>query len=192
MHDTFKLKESNDLIVVGPLKGTTRVGDAVYISNLDSDTEPNKPLHNNFNWKVPNNLTNEASDCQVALRIEGGSLLGIRKGTVLYTRTTSVKTVHDAYINAMGDCFVAQMELEYSWFRIRTIQHRCCYEVWRLFSWFQPKQLKESNEGQKQINYKKIERVAKQLIKKYLRQMKFTVFLINEQENQICFLPLKK
>ncbi|MDY4252297.1 MULTISPECIES: SseB family protein [unclassified Clostridium] len=166
VHDTFKLKESNDLIVVGPLKGTTRVGDAVYISNLDSDTEPTSLSTIISIEKVPNNLTNEASDCQVALRIEGGSLLGIRKGTVLYTRTTSVKTVHDAYINAMGDCFVAQMELDIPDSELEQFSIADCYEVWRLFSWFQSKTVKGTNEGQNQINYKKIERVAKQLIKK--------------------------
>lgn len=40
VRDTLNFKKSNDLIVVGPLKGTVRVGDAVYISNLGSDTEP--------------------------------------------------------------------------------------------------------------------------------------------------------
>ncbi len=166
VRDTLNLKKSNDLIVVGPLKGTVRVGDAVYISNLGSDTEPISLSTIVSIEKSPNIPTMEASDCEVALRIEKGSLLCIRKGTVLYTRITSGKEVHDAYISAMGDCYVAQMELDIPDTELELFSIADCYEVWRLFSWFQSKTIKEATEEQNQINYKKIERVAKQLIKK--------------------------
>lgn len=166
VRDTFKLKQSEDLVVVGPLKGTVRVGDSVYISNVGSDTEPIGLSTVIGIEKGPNSPTNEASDCQVALSIERGSILSIRKGTVLYTRTTSLKDVHDAYISAMGDSYVANMGLDIPDEELEQFSIADCYEVWRLFSWLQSKTEKGSTEEQNKINYKKIERVAKQLIKK--------------------------
>ena len=166
VRDTFKLKESDDLVVVGQLKGTVKVGDAVYISNVGSDTEPISLSTIIGIEKGPNDPVNEASDCHVTLHIERGSLLSIRKGSVLYTRTTSLKDVHDSYISSMGDSYVAQMKLDIPESDLEKFSIADCYEVWRLFSWFQSQTVQEKTEEEKQINYKKIERVARQLIKK--------------------------
>lgn len=166
VRDTFKLNKGRDLVVIGQLKGTVRVGDAVYISNVGSDTEPIGLSTIISIEKGPNGPTNEASDCRVALRIEKGSALCIRKGTVLYTRTTSLKDVHDAYISAMGDSYVANMDLDIPDEELEQFSIADCYEVWRLFSWLHSKTGKKLTEDQNKINYKKIERVAKQLIKK--------------------------
>lgn len=88
--DAKTVQES--LVVTGRVKGTIRVGDAVYISNPGEDND------NTFLTTIvgietaPNVMAKVASDCAVGVRLEKGKLYKIKKGTVLYTRDADSDT----------------------------------------------------------------------------------------------------
>ena len=88
--DAKTVQES--LVVTGRVKGTIRVGDAVYISNPGEDND-NTLLTTIVGIETaPNVMAMVASDCAVGVRLEKGKLYKIKKGTVLYTRDADSDT----------------------------------------------------------------------------------------------------
>ncbi len=85
--DVFPLKDSDDIVVVGKVKGKVTTGAAVYVSNMGEDddqiflttilgveTGPNKPVE-------------EATDTHVGLKIEKGKSLRQRTSPLHYKGT---------------------------------------------------------------------------------------------------------
>ena len=164
--DVFPLKDSDDIVVVGKVKGKVTTGAAVYVSNMGEDddqiflttilgveTGPNKPVE-------------EATDTHVGLKIEKGKSYHFKRGTVLYTRDQTTAAVHNAYISALGDIYVAGQNLELSDDDLATLSITDCAEIWRLFSWFHSKQ--EESDEQQQENRRKIDKLAAALCQKIL------------------------
>ncbi len=81
IEDTFKLKDSQDLVVVGQIKGTVRVGDNVYIEGAnENDLISIKGL------EIYRTRVKSATDTAVALCLENGAIRKISKGVVLHVK----------------------------------------------------------------------------------------------------------
>lgn len=103
VQDVFRLKDSQNFVVVGNMKGRAHVGHAVYISNPGADDDAILLTTIEGIEIRPNIAAQEATDCHVALCINNARQHSIRKSTVLFTRENSVKEVHDTYISTLGD-----------------------------------------------------------------------------------------
>lgn len=166
IQDIFALQNCDDVIVVGRLKGKVTVGDAVYISDMGDD-DAQIFLTTILGIETgPGISAKEASDCHVGLKIEKGKLHHLKRGMVLHTRDQSIAEVHNAYINALGDAYVTQQNLELSNEDIAALSITDCAEIWRLFSWLHSQ--KEESEEQQQDNHKKIDKLAAALCQKIL------------------------
>ena len=78
VEDTFRLNNSQDLIVVGQINGTVRTGDKVCIEGTSGNDQRLIKELDIFRTKV-----RIATNTKVALCLENGTQYGISKGTVL-------------------------------------------------------------------------------------------------------------
>ncbi len=100
VEDVFKLKGNDDLMVVGRVEGHICENDAIYVSNPADDDTPvglsvAKELY------IAQNKVKEVADGLVSVCVEGGAKLCLKPGTVIHSRSASVKSAHDAYINGL-------------------------------------------------------------------------------------------
>lgn len=169
VQDVFNLKDSQNLLVVGNMKGTVHVGDAVYISNPGTDDDGILLTTIDGIETEPHITVQEATDCHVALCVNNGRQHLIRKSTVLFTRDRSVKDVHDTYISVLGELFVMKQKLDLSDTELETLTITDCAEIWRLFTWFHTKVIKDESEETKKENREKVDRLAGVLCKKIMQ-----------------------
>lgn len=168
VREIFNFNDSNDLFVVGRLTGSIQSGERVCITN-PGDDERCVFLSTVINIKTtPGTATSTASDCQVGLRLEKGSLYKIRKGSVIYSKGSSADEIHNAYISALGDEFVAHKNLELSDQDLESLSITDCAEIWRLFTWFHTKTLHSDDELSKKKLFDKIDTLVNALCKKIL------------------------
>ena len=134
VEDTFRLKETLDLVVVGKVHGTIRSGVAVYISNRGDDDAPTN-LTTVVSLEKNRELVDSATDTFVGVRIEAGSKLNLKTGSVLYTRDISAKDVHDAYIHALGDGLIGFRHMKLEQADYDKLSLTDLVEVRRLYKW---------------------------------------------------------
>ncbi len=176
VHDTFKLQNSNDLVVVGRVKGTVNPGMAVYVSNFGDDNG-SILLTTVLGLEINQRPVGTATDCLVALKLEAGQKVDIKIGSIVHTRDISTKEVHEAYIAAIGDVYVMRKKLVLSDDEIAAMSITDCAEAWRLFNWFHSKNSANESEEERQAKRKKIEKLADALCKKILAADEiYTVF----------------
>ena len=176
VQDTFKLLNSNDLVVVGRVKGTVNPGMAVYVSNFGDDNG-SILVTTILGLEINQRPVDTATDCLVALKLEAGQKADIKIGSIVHTRDISTKEVHDAYISAIGDIYVMRKNLVLSDDEIASMSITDCAEAWRLFNWFHSKDSANESEEQKHVNRKKVEKLADALCKKILAADEiYTVF----------------
>lgn len=168
VEEIYNVKESQDMVVVGRLIGTVHVGDAVYISNPGADNEPMQLTVINGIEITPNKRVDEATDCRVALFVDGSNKQLIRKASVLFTRSCTVSDVHKVYINTLGDVFIAREQLNLPEEEMNKLSVTDCAEIWRLYSWFCKEVMKKNREEEMKEVYEKIDRLAGQLCKKLM------------------------
>ena len=166
--DVFNLQNTDDLVVTGRVKGTISKGDRVCLLN-PGDDDGCVFLSTIVGIETaPGVAANQASDCQVGLRMERGKLYRIKKGTVIYSQQTSSDEIHNTYISALGDGYVIHKNLELSDKDFEELSITDCAEIWRLFSWFHSKVIhSDDNEAKKQL-FAKIDVLAKALCQKIL------------------------
>ncbi len=154
VEDTFALTDSNDIVVIGKVHGTIRTGSTFYISNLGDDDTPTS-LTRAAGLAIDQLNVDTATDQQVAVRVEMGSKLNIKTGSVLFTRDIMIKDVHDAYISALGDGYISfkHMKLEQSDYDKMSLTDLA--EVRRLYKWLidskKEQETKERNEYNKLV-----------------------------------------
>lgn len=165
VEDVFKLRDCDDLVVVGFVRGTVKPGMAVYVSNIGDDD--NGTLLTMIQaLEIQGKSVNSATNCHVALRLQSGQKSNIKIGSVVYTREMSTKEVHDAYINAIGNAYVARRKLELSEKETEAMSIADMVEAWRLFSWKQSQKANDDNDIEKEENRNKVEKLAEALIGK--------------------------
>ncbi len=165
VEDVFHLKDTDDLVVVGIVRGTVKPGMAVYVSNIGDD-ENSTLLTIVQGLEIQGKPVEIATNCPVALRLQMGSKSNIKIGSVVYTRDMSVNEVHQAYINAIGNAYVAMRKLELSEKEMEVMSIADMVEAWRLFSWKQSQTVNTDSDADKEVNRNKVGRLAEALIAK--------------------------
>ena len=165
VEDVFHLKDTDDLVVVGIVRGTVKPGMAVYVSNIGDD-ENTTLLTTVQGLEIQGKPVETATNCPVALRLELGRKANIKIGSVVYTRSMSGKEVHDAYINAIGNAYVAMRKLELSEKEMEVMSIADMVEAWRLFSWKQSQTVNTDSDADKEVNRNKVGKLADALIAK--------------------------
>ena len=165
VEDVFHLKDTDDLVVVGIVRGTVKPGMAVYVSNIGDD-ENTTLLTTVQGLEIQGRPVETATNCPVALRLQMGRKANIKIGSVVYTRSMSGKEVHDAYINAIGNAYVAMRKLELSEKEMEVMSIADMVEAWRLFSWKQSQTVNTDSDADKEVNRNKVGKLAEGLIAK--------------------------
>lgn len=167
VEDTFALKDSEDLVVVGKVKGTVHIDEAVYVTNFGDDESHIFLTVIKGIETGPGVMAMEATDCHVGLRLENAKGQNMKCGTVLYTRNISIKDVHQAYYSCLGDVYVMKKNAELTDEELEKCSIADCAEIWRLAAWIFSKATVQE-EATKESNRKKVEKIAAALCKKIL------------------------
>ncbi len=168
IQDVFSLKDSEDVVVVGTVKGTIKEGAAVYLTNCGEDEGGQFLTVVKSIETAPSVSATEATDCRVGLRLENGTAFKIKKGTVLFSRDASMKDVFGTYTGTLGDVFVSRQNLEISDAEFEVLSIADCAEIWRLFLWYRNNIIKDDSEQTKQADKEKMNRIGAVLCKKIL------------------------
>jgi len=167
VEDVFSLKDSEDVLVAGIVKGTVKQGMAVYVTNIGDD-ENTTLLTTIVSLDMNRKQVDSASDCPVALRLQQGKRANIKPGSVVFTKDRSTGDIHTAYINAIGNSYVATKKLELSPKDTDIMSITDMVEAWRLFAWMKSKTTMEDSQEEKQVSKEKIEKLADALVDKLL------------------------
>lgn len=168
VQDKFRLRNTDDIVVVGELKGKIQVGDAVYMSNF-SDDDGEILVTVVLGIEVGQGKTvREAENCRVGLKLEQTGTYPIKCGTMIYSRATTVEEVHDTYISGLGDTYVSSKQLVLSQKELDELSITDCSEIWRLYAWYKTKVIPAKDDAEKEEVRKRIGVIAKALVQKVL------------------------
>ena len=184
--DSFRLKDSDDIVVVGRVNGTIRSGDAVYVSNPGDDAAPVtlttvvslEKGDGKGNFTHPD----EAVNTRISVRLSNCANAGIKPGTVLYSRTSSVAEVHSAYVNAIGDAYVQAKQADLTDEDIERMSITDLAETWRLLNFIVSTQ-NNVVQAVHEENRRKIGRMAEAMVKK-LFELDSIYVVINKRTNE--------
>ena len=113
VEDTFNVLDSDDLIVAGRLKGTFKIGDAVYVSNLGDENNGGVFLTKIKKIEVNRKQVEEATDSVAGLLLENGKKAGtIKTGSVVHGRESTANDVHQAYVGSLGVHYIGMKNLD--------------------------------------------------------------------------------
>ena len=168
VEDTFRLKETLDLVVVGKVHGTIRTGAAVYISNPGDDDAPTNLTTVVGLEKNNREMVESATDTFVGVRIEAGSKLNLKTGSVLYTRDISAKDVHDAYIHALGDGLIGFRHMKLEQADYDKLSLTDLVEVRRLYKWMVESKKEQETEEIAAFNQQVFETLNQTICKRIL------------------------
>lgn len=167
VQDTFGLKDSEDLVVIGKVKGTLHVGDEIYITNIGDDIiTPAKTIV--LGMEINKTRVEYATDCLVALNVKNGALSSLKKGSVIHSEGASHEMMREAYINALGDMFVLRSNFEFSEIDLENMSIADCAEAWKLYGWYITKNKLAETDEQKAEYRKKTAVVVDEMCKKIL------------------------
>ena len=169
VEDRFALLNTKDIVVVGYVKGTVRVGAAVYVTNFSDDEEGEILLTTVLGIELePGKRADEAKDCHVGLKLECAADFPFRCGTVLYSRQASVSDVHDAYVKALGNQMVFHRQIELTQDELDRMSITDGAEMWRLYSWYRCKVLPTATDADRAKDMQKIAKLAEAIVTKML------------------------
>ena len=104
------VKDTDDMLVIGRLKGTVKVGMGVYVSAPGQAGSP--ILVTTVKELQANGQPAESATDGTALMIlENARSQPMHIGSVVHGRNASGADVHNAYINALGDVFLTRKQL---------------------------------------------------------------------------------
>lgn len=118
----FKVEDSDDLVVLGNVKGEIEKGSALYITNPGVDGEKSVTISIVEELKVieyegdsPKNVTvDKAKDTFVTIRVADGMKIPFRVGTVMFSHEAMTKDIHNAYLDALQDYYVIRNDMKIS------------------------------------------------------------------------------
>ena len=109
--DTFELANTDDLAVVGRVKGTLNKGDKICITNYGDDDDE-LVVSSIVAIEVDKKPADSVTDSFAALRIRDGSSENIKPGSVLHSEDTEEDEIRLAYVSSIGDSYVGRRDLE--------------------------------------------------------------------------------
>ena len=130
--DTFELMATNDIAVVGRLKGTINKNDKICIRNYGDDDDE-LVVSTVLALEVDKKEVDTATDCFVALRIRDGLSENIKPGSVIHSEGVTDEEIHLAYVSAIGDSYVGRRDLELYETEMSKMSITDCSEAWRIF-----------------------------------------------------------
>ncbi len=147
---------SSDLMVVGFVKGTIKVGDEIVVTKMSCVTEP--PVKTTvLSLMVPEGELQEASDRMVMARVQDGAKLDIYKGTVLHSENAPDEQRYNAYIAALGNAFVNEQECKLTKEDCERLAASDISEIWQLYYKAHAEEAKQFEAKQVLLNYKRRE-----------------------------------
>lgn len=168
IEDKFELKEGNDIVVVGKVRGTVNVGDAVYLTN-PGDDGAEKYISIVKNIEIgPNMSAAQASDCQVGILLQDAGDKNIKPGTVVYTKNTPFSEVQQAFMSVLGDVYISKKKMVLTDEEIENFSIAECQELWSMYFWYKQKVEPVKSEEEKKECQAKIELLANAMCKKIL------------------------
>ena len=99
---------SSDIMIMGFVKGTIKVGDEIVVTKMSCVTET--PVKTTvLSLEVPEGEVQEATDTMVMARVQDGDKLDIYKGTVFHSENAPDEQRYNAYITALGNYIIECM-----------------------------------------------------------------------------------
>ena len=146
----------SDLMVVGYVKGSIKVGDEMVVTNMSCVTEiPMKTTV--LSLEVPEGEVQEASDTIVMVRVQDGDKLGIYKGRVLHSENAPDVELYNAYTVALGIAFVDEQEGKLTREDCEKLTASDISEIWQLYYKVHAEEAKRFEAKQVLLNYKRRE-----------------------------------
>ena len=159
--DLFPMKETNQLLIVGSLEGSIKVGDQLQFCNPDQGMESLgtvevKKLSSQN--KDADSLTDQVLAHLVVDRIP--SLDKLKKGSVLFSSGVEEEQKLSSYSDALYRAFVAIQEGQLTNEDYLATSLDDCVEILRLFLWKCRQNQETESEESYQANTRKLERLA--------------------------------
>ena len=146
----------SDLMVVGFVKGSIKVGDEIVVTNMSCVTET--PVKTTvLSLEVREGKVQEASDTMVMAIVQDGTKLGIYKGTVLHSENAPDAQRYNAYIVALGVAFVDEQEGKLTKEDCEKLTASDISEIWQLYYKVHAEEAKRFEAKQVLLNYKRRE-----------------------------------
>ena len=134
IEDVFPMKESDDIEVVGTLKGTIITGQKLTVTSWDDNFEDRairvKRLEIQNHQMIP-----RATDTRVSLIIEDGAQIPFAKGMVIHNHRYDEKAMHKTYLDTIMRIFVIRQKLVLSSTDIKNASIADLAEICRNFHW---------------------------------------------------------
>lgn len=111
IQDTFKLQNSDDLIVVGFVHGTINNNITCNLINCGDDDNRERTVKVK-GLEIARKLVENVTDFNVGILIENGKNMGLKTGSVLYSGDYNFQTLHNAYIDALGTGYISFRHME--------------------------------------------------------------------------------
>ena len=131
--DTFELANTDDLAVVGRVKGTLNKGDKICITNYGDDDDE-LVVSSIVAIEVDKKPADSVTDSFAALRIREGASENIKPGSVLHSEDTEEDDIRLAYVSSIGDSYVGRRDLEIYETELNRMSITDCSEAWRIFN----------------------------------------------------------
>ena len=163
----FRIENSADLLAAGKVNGTIYKGAAIYITNPGEDSELTE-LTTVTEIIINNNSVDNAADTFVIVKLEAGSKLQLKPGSVLFTRNVSVKNVHDAYIYALGESYISTKKMELTDIDYDNMSLTDLAELRRLFCWLIEQKKTQETEEIKAFNKKTLDTISHHMCSRIL------------------------
>lgn len=163
----FRIENSADLLAAGKVNGTIYKGAAIYITNPGEDSELTE-LTTVTEIIINNNSVDNAADTFVIVKLEAGSKLQLKPGSVLFTRNVSVKNVHDAYIYALGESYISTKKMELTDIDYDNMSLTDLVELRRLFCWLIEQKKTQETEEIKSFNKKTLDTISHHMCSRIL------------------------
>ena len=146
----------SDLMVVGYVKGSIKVGDEMVVTNMSCVTET--PMKTTvLSLEVPEGEVQEASDTIVMVRVQDGDKLGIYKGRVLHSENAPDVELYNAYTVALGIAFVDEQEGKLTKEDCEKLTASDISEIWQLYYKVHAEEAKRLEAKQVLLKYKRRE-----------------------------------
>lgn len=176
VEDTFRLKNSADLVIVGKVHGTVTPGAQVSVVNPGEDEKPTMQTMVE-GIEINRTLVQTATDTLVGLKIANGSEFPIKTGTVLFAGNISENDIQDAYIHALGDNYIAMRKMKLTQEDYAQMSLTDLAELRRLFVWFLEQKNAQETEETRAFNRQVLDTLSQYMCKKILESKEIYVVM---------------
>ncbi len=180
--DAFYRTDSDDLMVVGFVRGCVNAGTQALAINrgLDDESVYNISISG---IQVNNEDVSKAENVIAVLRISGIDQSNIRIGTVIYQGDYSLMEIDGCYVSCLGDSYILNKKMELEDREEEKMSVGDCCEVLRLFNWHNSKIENNLSPADKAINSRTAENIKKLTAGKIIELKKIYV-LFNKKTGE--------